>query len=49
MIRYINTTLDYILFKNRGLNRNCECDYGIISINILLLLVKRLGKVATLS
>jgi hypothetical protein len=39
-------TFDCIPSKDRWLNWNCKCDYGIISINILLLPIKWLGKVA---
>ena len=42
-------TLNRILFRDRQLNRNCKYNYRIISINILLLSARRLGKVATLN
>jgi hypothetical protein len=42
-------TFNYILSRDRWLNQNCKCDYGIIFINILLLPARQLGKVATIS
>ena len=42
-------TFDYILSEDRQLNKNCEYNYRIIPINILLLPVRRLGKMATIS
>ena len=40
-------TLDCILFRDKWLNQNYKRDYRIISINILLLPARQLGKVAT--
>ena len=42
-------TFNYILFRDKWLNRNCKYDYRIIFIDILLLLVKQLGKIAAVS
>ena len=42
-------TLDCILFKNKWLNRNCKRDYGTIPINVLLLPIRQLGKMAAIS
>ena len=42
-------TFNCILFRDRRLNRNCEYNYGIISINILFLPIRQLRKVVTLS
>ena len=44
IIKYINITLDRILSRDRQSNRNCKYNYGTISINILLLPIKRLEK-----
>ena len=49
IIRYINITLDCILSRDRQSNQNCKCNYGTISINILLLPTRRLGKVTALN
>ena len=42
-------TFDYILSKDRQLNKNCEYNYRTIPINILLLPARQLKKVATIS
>ena len=42
-------TFNCILSKDRWSNRNCKYNYGTISINILLLPVRRLGKVAIIN
>ena len=42
-------TFNCILSEDKWLNQNCEYNYGIISINILLLPARRLGKVATIN
>ena len=42
-------TLNCILSGDRWLNRNCKRNYGIISINILLLPIRQLGEVTALN
>jgi hypothetical protein len=42
-------TFNYILSRDRRLNQNYKRDYGTISINILLLPARQLGKVAAVS